>query len=325
MLGALTALALVGLLLHLAIGSSLWLPPAEVLRQLGSGPSGRDALNDVIWQIRLPRALGCVLVGALLGLVGSAFQALFRNPLAEPYIVGVSSGAAVGGAVALTTGLGAAWFGMGMIALSFVGGIASLALVYALATRRGLVDVGTLLLAGVVLGAMLSAVLSLIILASGGDTNQVLRWLLGSMTPMYWHELLAMLVVLVLGGWALTLQTRKLNAFILGEESAQRLGVDTNRLKRMTLGAGTLMTAVAVGSVGIVGFLGLVAPHIARRLLGVDWRWSLLGSAAVGAFLMLGADLIAQRAVPDTELPVGVVTALLGAPFLIVLMRAESR
>lgn len=318
LLAALGVAALAVLLARIGSGTT-WIAPSDVLREIFQGDTG-ERLNVIVWRIRLPESLTCVLVGAILGMVGSAFQALFRNPLADPYIVGVSSGAAVGGAVALVAGIGAAWAGLGMMACAFGGGLFALLAVFQLARRRGVVDVTALLLAGVVLGALLSAVLMLVLLASGRDTNQVLRWLMGSTSPAHWNRVALLAGALAVGGLALVRETRALNAFAVEETSAQRLGVDTEHLKRTVLLAGTAMTAVAVGSVGIIGFLGLVSPHIARRLTGVDWRWSMMASGLVGAALLAAADIVARRATPD-GIPVGIVTALLGAPFLIVLMR----
>ncbi|HRI44217.1 MAG TPA: iron ABC transporter permease [Fimbriimonadaceae bacterium] len=323
--GGLGLLVFVALVLHIGVGSSLWISPARVIAEvLGGNRGGADPINTVVWEIRLPRAAGCLLVGALLGLVGAAFQALFRNPLAEPYVVGVSSGAAVGGSLALILRFSEAFFGLAGLGTAFAGGLGSLGLVVALAKRRGVINVPTLLLAGVVVGSLLAALLSLILLAAGGDTNQVLRWLLGSMTPMFWPRLSILCVTLLAGVTILARETRRLNAFAVGEDSAQRLGVDTSRLKKRVLVTGTAMAAVAVGSVGIVGFLGLVAPHIARRLLGIDLRHSLIGAGLLGSILLLLADLLAQRAVPGTELPVGAVTAVLGAPTLLLLLRGKG-
>lgn len=299
--------------------------PIEVLRFLAMGPNAAtsDAHHHIIWQIRLPRALACLLVGGLLGMVGAAFQALFRNPLAEPYIVGVSSGAAAGGALALVLGFGAWASGLGILVFAFLGGAGSLALVLGLAGRRGRTDVQTLLLSGVVIGAMLASVLSLILFSAGMDANQILRWLLGSATPMHWNRVVVLVAALVGGAALLIPQGKRLNSLAMSEETAQRLGVDTRRLKGTVLIVGTAMTAVAVGTVGVIGFLGLVAPHISRRLLGVDWRWSMAGAGAIGATLLVLADVLAQRLLPGGELPVGVITAILGAPFLLVLMRKE--
>ena len=304
-----------------------------MVRELFRGPVEGDSANTVVWAIRLPKALYCVLAGGILGVVGSAFQALFRNPLAEPYTIGVSSGAAVGGAMAQIIGLDAGLAFLGTPLLGFVGGMLSLVLVLALARRKSGEDTTTLLLAGVVVSSLLSAVLSVIILMSGADTNRLMRWLLGSTSPQFWERVGVLAAVLVVGITVLYPLTKRLNALAIGEVSTRRLGIDPNRLRWTVLIVGTAMAATAVGTVGAIAFLGLVAPHIARKLMGVDWRWSLPGSLAVGASLMIAADVIAQRLLPwagqvltgkellATELPVGVVTALIGAPSLIMLLR----
>lgn len=316
---------LVCLVLHVKLGSTVQTTLAEVVSEIFKGNTGEGGVNLIVWQIRLPRALGCALVGALLGAVGSAFQALFRNPLAEPYIVGVSSGAAVGGTLALVLGFSTIWAGLGLLATAFAGGVLALALVFAIAGRRGVIDVRTLLLAGVVISSLLSAVLALILALGGYDTNIILRWLLGSTDKVFWNQIGIMSVVLLVGVVLLVLQAKKLNAFAVGEHSAQQLGVDVERLKLVVLGVGAAMTAVAVGVAGMIGFLGLVAPHLARRIMGVDWRWSLIGSAFIGSALLLAADILAQRALGDgRELQVGIVTALVGAPFLLVLMKKSG-
>lgn len=324
---ALGLILILALLLHIGIGSSMWMTPWQIIQEIFKGDQGRTAepANLIVWQIRLPRALGCVMVGAILGSVGAAFQALFRNPLAEPYVVGVSSGAAVGGCIALVFGFSGALFGLAGLVCAFVGGLASLMLVMALARQRGTISVPGLLLAGVVVGSLLAAVLSLVLLAAGKDTNQVLRWLLGSMTPMFWPRLAILTIALTFGLVLLIRDTRRLNAFSVSESSAQRLGVDVPRLRNRVLLAGTAMVAVAVGSVGIVAFLGMVAPHIARGMLGIDLRRSLVGSALLGGILLLGADLAAQRSIPGIELPVGTVCALIGAPTLLILLRRAER
>ncbi len=331
MLSVLALVLFLGLLLHVGIGSSLWLKPWDVLAEIVRGPMTDPSLaNNVVWNLRLPRAIQCLLVGAILGLVGSAFQAQLRNPLADPYIVGVSSGAAVGGVLAFITGFATAFGGLGTIVAGFVTGLAALLLVYSLAKRRGLVDVNTLLLAGVVVGSLLSALLSLALLAAGNDTNRVLGWLLGSTSNAAWNQNLILLIACVSGALILIRQSRNLNAFAVGEDTAARLGVDVPRLRTLVLTTGTAMTAAAVGSVGIIGFLGLVAPHISRRLLGVDWRWSLAGSGLAGGGLLLLADVLAQRGMsavtgtPGMEIPVGIVTAVIGAPSLLLLLRRQG-
>lgn len=353
---ALTVTVVLFFLLHLGTGSTNLVGPIGVLKQLFLGPikdisqlttadiqtlsdSELDALNELfrqngaVWGSRLPRALYCVLAGGILGVVGSAFQAVFRNPLAEPFTVGVSSGAAVGGAIAQIIGLDAGLAFLGTPLLAFVGGMASLALVFAMARRRQGTDTTTLLIAGVVVSSLLSAILSVVIVMSGQDSRLLMSWLMGSTTPAFMERVVLMAIVLTVGAVILYRQTKRLNALAIGEDTARRLGVDPVRLRWIVLTVGTAMASAAVGTVGAVAFLGLVAPHISRSILGVDWRRSMLGSLVVGAGLMLAADLLSQRGLPMigqlitgkellvTEIPVGVVTALLGAPSLLILLR----
>ena len=319
----LAALCLLGFLLHIGLGSYLWISPFETVLEIfkGSG-SGNELVNSIVWDIRLPRALGCVLGGALLGSVGAVFQTLFRNPLADPYVLGVSSGSALGGALAIILGLGGILHGLGVVVFAVIFGLSSLILVMCLARRSGVLLIHTLLLAGVVIGIFLSSLLTLAMYLSGNDLHLIFRWLMGSTTPMFWDRLAIMGIFLLIGGWILYRKSRHLNAFVISEEGAKNLGINADRLKWLVLVIGTAMTAVAVGSMGILGFIGLVAPHIARKLLGIDLRFSFIGALLVGSLLLLFADLIAQRIAP-IELPVGVVTAIIGAPFLILLLRRQ--
>lgn len=324
------ALALLTLLIHLNVGSTFWYTPWGIVREILNGPGGTGA-NLIVWQFRMPRAIASLLVGGTLGIVGSAFQAQFRNPLAEPYVIGVSSGAAVGGVIAIISGIDATLAGLGTTLFGFMGGMLSLLVVMALARRRGVIDVNSLLLAGVVIGSFLAAVLSMTILASGQGSNEVLGWMMGNMIDVVWRKVAVLAIVLALGSVVLIRQTRRLNALALGEDVAARLGVDVARLRMIVLATGTAMTAAAVGTVGIIAFLGLVAPHIARRVVGVDWRWSLAASGLVGSSLLIASDLVAQRGLsmlthtPGFEVPVGIVTAVLGAPTLLVLLRSDRR
>lgn len=293
----------------------------DVIPILFDGFTEGDSASIIVWKLRVPRAMAAVLAGAILGACGAAFQAYFRNPIAEPYIVGVSSGAGLGGTIALVLGWSQALWGLGTIALAFIGGLLSLWLVVSLARRRGTIQVTTLLLAGVVVGAMLASLMTTVLMLDGHDSMKVLRWLLGSLTPMFTERLWAMAIVLVVGLIVLQTQTRALNAFSVSEFTSERLGVDPKRLRVSVLVTATAMVSVAVGAVGIIGFLGLVAPHIARRVVGLDLRYSLFGSALMGAALLLGADLIAQNLHRTTELHVGAITAVLGAPALLFLLK----
>ncbi len=325
MMGGLLGLVLLALLLHIAYGST-HISLGEVWAALVSGEETPN--TTIVRELRLLRALSAIVAGCLLGIVGSAFQAFFRNALADPYVVGVSSGAAVGGALAIVLNVGAAWTGwmsgLGPLFFATATGLMTLALVMGLSMRRGVLDSATLLLTGVVVSSLLSSLLSLILLWGGNDTNVVLSWLLGHLTPAYWNRLHLMTIVLAIGAPILILQGKHLNALSLGDEAARRLGVNTKLLKPVVLGLGAAMVAVTVGAIGIIGFLGLVSPHIARRLVGVDWRWSLAASGLIGACLLCVADILAQRIVADAEVPVGIVTAVLGAPFLIALMRRTA-
>ena len=306
-------------LTHVGVGSQEWYLPWNTFQEVARGPHGDSVSNNIIWKLRMPRAIECVLVGALLSSVGAGFQAFFRNPLAEPYIVGSSTGAACGGALVYIFGFST----LAMQGAAFVGGFLALLLVLALGTRRGVLESHRLLLSGVVISSMLSGILSLILLGAGRDSGRVLQWLLGSLTAAQWGDLPSLFVVLIFGWFVLWRGSNSLNAYALGAESAVALGVDPSKLRWGVLLAGTGMTAVTVGTVGIIGFVGLVAPHIARRIVGVDLRRSLPISSLIGASLILISDVIAQRGAYGMELPIGVVTAIIGAPSLLILLRQE--
>ncbi|MEQ1821470.1 MAG: iron ABC transporter permease [Fimbriimonadaceae bacterium] len=280
-----------------------------------------DASSSAVL-FRFPRALGCVLAGATLGATGSALQALFRNPIADPYVCGVSSGAAAGGAAAIFFGFGTEMGGAGTALAGLVGGAIAISLVVSFARRDRVVSTESLLLSGVMIGSIFSALLSLVLLAAGQDTNKILGWLLGSMTPAQTSKNMMIGAGLLIGGTMLLSVSKQLNILALGEESASRLGINSGRIRFIVLAAATIMVSITVGTVGIIGFLGLASPHIARRLVGVDWRQSLLASAFVGAVLLSVADILAQKVIPNGgEVPVGILTAVLGAPFLLALIR----
>lgn len=299
------------------------MPPSAILAALTAGPGAQGADSLVVWEIRLPRAASAALAGALLALVGSAFQGLFRNPLAEPYIIGVSSGAAFGGTIALLAGLGGVAWGLGLPFFGFAGGIASLLLVLSL-SQWGRTGIESILIAGVVIGSMLSALLSIVLIMSGQDANQVLRWLLGSVTPASWPKTGLMALVLAAVLPVLLVSSPRLNAVAISEDASARAGINVKRIRWTILLAGTFGAAGAVGATGVIPFLGLAGPHIARRIVGEDQRLLMPASLILGAALLLAADLLAQRVVPGGELPVGALTAVLGAPVLLVLLRARA-
>jgi iron complex transport system permease protein len=283
--------------------------------------------TSVVLEIRLPRVLVGMAVGASLALAGVAAQGLLMNPLADPYILGVSSGAAFGASTAMLTRFGDQWAGMGVPAAAFAGAAATLAIVYALGRSLGRLSLHRFLLAGVVVGAFLWAAITLVLSLAGQDVQRLLYWLLGSLNGREWRDLAMIGPALAVSWTILFLFARDLNLMSLGEETAYSLGVSPEQAKLLVLGAAALATAAAVAVSGIIGFVGLMVPHIVRRLVGPDHRVLLPVAALVGAAFLVLADTVARSAsVASTlgELPVGVVTALAGAPFFIYLMRVRD-
>lgn len=311
-------------LLHIGLGTSGWITPQQVLKELFIGPNPDSIVNSTVWNLRLVRATQGFLVGAILGVCGAALQTFFRNPLAEPYIVGSSSGAALGVAATKMVDLNFAFFGLlGPIA-GFASGLGTLLFVMALSRRRGVIETPTMLLAGVVTSTMLASLLSFIVLYAGRDQGEVLRWLMGSLSEGFWPPVALMAIVLAIAFVVLYRLTPRINALSLGEEAAQSLGVNPKKLRWTVLICVTAMTSVTVGPVGIIGFVGLVAPHMARRVVGVDLRYTLPLSGIFGAILLVGADMVAQRGNQGAGYPVGIITAIVGAPVLLLLLRKRQ-
>jgi len=262
------------------------------------------------------------MVGMLLAVAGAALQGLLLNPLADPYTVGVSSGAALGASVAVVFGLTPLFWGFGVPVIGFVTAIGAMFLVYSLARFRGRLATHSFLLAGVVVGSFLWALLTFVMTLAGQDLSVIIYWLLGSFSapdPWGYVRIAAPFTVFALVG--LYAFARDLNVFALGEETAERLGVSAEGLKNAVIAITSLATAAAVSVSGIIGFVGLVTPHIARRVFGPDHRILLPSAALMGAILMVAADTAAQNVIGSIELPVGVITALLGAPFFCYLLK----
>ncbi len=279
----------------------------------------------IIVQLRLPRVIGAALVGAALATAGVLFQALLRNPLADPLLLGTSSGAALGATIAFLVPTSVAWLGFGVVAVcGFSGALLAVVLVYWLATSRGHTPVVTLLLAGVAVSALLSAGQTLLVTLSPSVARHLVSlyfWLAGGVTVSRWQEaaLTALLVVVGLAG-ALYL-TPALDAFALGETMATHLGVPIERRKLVIVGVAALLVAAAVSISGLVGFVGLVAPHVCRLVLGPKHRVLVPAAALSGAVFVVVADALARTVVAPAELPLGVLTALVGGPFFLALLR----
>jgi iron complex transport system permease protein len=281
---------------------------------------------QIVWQFRLPRALLAVIVGAALAVSGAVLQAMARNPLADPYIFGVSSGASVGAVAVLTLGA-AAVGGVSLSAAAFLGALLTMALVYALAQQDGRAAPIRLVLAGVAVGYVLSAVTSFLVLRASGPgqgVGAVLTWLAGSLGGAKWEHLGLPSLVLVAATAALTLQARQLNALLAGEETAIGLGVNVERFRMLLFVITSLMVGTVVAISGAIGFVGLMIPHITRMLVGADHRRVLPITALLGGVYLVLADLVGRTIIAPQELPVGIVTAALGGPFFIWLMRRRA-
>ncbi|MCS7208297.1 MAG: iron ABC transporter permease [Fimbriimonadales bacterium] len=323
---------LTGLLLLIALGISLFanlligavpLPLADLWAALRG--QGEETARVILWELRLPRVLMAVLVGGALGCVGCAFQGLLRNPLADPYIIGVSSGAAVGAAAGALLGWHTRGYGWAIALLAFVSGLLTLSLALALSRQHGQLRIPDFLLVGVALSASLWGVITLLLVLAGEDLSRVLYWLLGGLLNADWQRLQWASLPALLGCLALFLHARALNLYTAGEETALHLGVPVERLKRLVLVSGALATAATVAVAGIIGFIGWMTPHLLRRVVGGDYRVLMPLSALGSALLLLWADAAARTLARPVELPVGVITALVGAPLFVWMMRHESR
>jgi len=284
-----------------------------------------DAL--ILWRTRLPRVLLGVVVGAALALSGAVLQALLRNPLAEPHLLGVSGGAALGGVLTLFLGAGAAWqtFVLAPVG-AFAGALAATAVVYRLGLVRGHLEPYTFLLAGVVCNAFTGALIMAVNAFAGFFRVQgILFWLMGSLATQSYALVAASAFYVAVGGHLLLREARVFNALSLGEEAATQLGIDVARSRRLAFVVSSLLVGAAVAVSGMIGFVGLIVPHVARLLIGPDHRLLLPASALLGASFLVAADAVARSAAGGSEIPIGVVTALTGGPFFIYLLRKEGR
>ena len=276
----------------------------------------------IVWQVRLPRILLAFLVGGSLAGVGVALQALLRNPLAEPFVLGISSGAAFGATLAMLLGVGNTFLGVSTLPLwAFAGGLLAIMVVYRISVAYRMLSVHTLLLAGVILNALFSALIMFAIsIADPTQAFKMMLWLMGTLTvPEFW-TLVTLLVYLACGFLILFWLARPLNILTLGDESARSLGVEVDRIKKLVFVTSALVTGAVVSIAGLIGFVGMVVPHAVRMIVGADHRLLLPVAALAGGAFLTVADTVARTALAPTELPVGVVTALIGGPFFIYLL-----
>ncbi|MDO4800059.1 MAG: iron ABC transporter permease [Bacillota bacterium] len=320
--------------------------PASELSGGGESFFIKDSHIFIVRHVRVPRILVAIAVGGLLSLIGAVFQAIFRNPMADPFVMGVSSGAAFGATIGIVFGmrlfawLGGMFAGIGMTfaggtgnligmslvsILAFLGAIGSIFIVYTLASHRGRVSPTAILLAGIVLSAVLSAFISLMMILNEEDAVRIVRWTMGSFNGANWDQVFLIALPLLIGGGYLITLSRELNAMSLSENEARGMGVDVERVKRNSLLLSSFLAAVTVSVSGIIGFVGLIVPHFFRMLVGSNHRILLPVSFLGGALFLLACDTIARSFVFGMEIPVGIVTSVVGGPFFMVLLQRYKR
>ena len=340
---SLSALLAAAVTVSAAVGP-VWVPPDAVVKVLLNGlvvPTALDVSGAtvglttrpvfqfavpevqrlIVMRIRLPRILLAAVVGFSLAAAGTIMQGIFRNPMADPSIIGVSSGAAVGavGFIVLPVALP---LGLGLRGAAFLGALIAAFGVYLIATQNGRTPVATLLLAGVAVQTFLGAVVSFLLLNAGESIRRALFWLMGHLKGATWPDVWSSLLLVAVPFVVLLVYARDLNVMLLGEEDAQSLGIDVERTKRILLAVSAFVTAAGVAVAGIIGFVGLIVPHVMRLLVGPDHRVLLPTSALAGATFLVATDTLARSG--PTEVPVGIVTAALGAPFFLYLLRQRE-
>ncbi|MFJ6742242.1 FecCD family ABC transporter permease [Streptomyces sp. NPDC091279] len=329
----LTGALVVALVVLIPVAASLGAYPvpvghvlASVRHHVGLGGGELDRVAEsVLWNVRFPRIVLALLVGASLGCAGALMQGVFGNPLAEPGVIGVSSGAAVGAVAVIAFGID--FLGTWTVSLfAFASGLVTVLLVYAMSRSGGRTEVVTLILTGIAVNAFAGALIGLFLFfADTAAINQITFWQLGSLSQATWPKVLAVLPCAAIGLGIAPLYARRLDLLSLGERPARHLGVDVERLRIVLVLVIALLTAAAVSVSGIIGFVGLVVPHLLRMAAGPGHRLLVPASAVLGALVLLAADLTARTVAAPAELPLGVLTALLGSPFFFWLLRRTRR
>ena len=307
------------LLLSLAIGSVFISPKELWLVILGTG---NETFASILWKIRLPRTVLIALTGAALGGSGATYQGLFRNPLADPFLIGVASGAGLGAVIAMSIKWPYSFWGLMAIPMSaFIAALLTVFIVYSLARVGNTIPTTNLILAGVAFSSFATSLTSFLMLRSTGEVRRALGWLLGGASQSGWTAILAIMPYLLIGIGILIFSGHALNLLQFGDDQAQQLGLNVTRTKRILLAASSLSTAAAVAFSGIIGFIGLIVPHLIRVWFGPDYRRLLPLSILGGATMLLLCDVIARVIIAPQEIPVGIITALVGAPFFLWVLR----
>ena len=326
-------LVIAAAILAATIGS-VAVPTKSVLKMLGCQipglssrlqPDWTKAQEVIVLQVRLPRILLAILVGGGLSVAGVLFQGILRNPLADPYIIGVSSGASLGASLALMFIVAAGWGGFSTLPLfAFIGAVLATLVVYRVGMVRGRLHPTNLILAGVAVAALLTAFVSFLMVLRIQNIQDVYLWLMGSLSGRGWKHVAVAFPYIIFGTGAAVWLARDLNVYLLGEETAHSLGIDVQKLQKKVLVVGSLIAAACVSVTGVIGFVGLMVPHAVRLLVGPEHCRLTIFSFFCGSIFLLIADTLARTLFSPIELPVGIITALAGGPFFIYLMKRGS-
>lgn len=327
---SLSCVVLLALMVYAVTLGSVYIEPELILRSIlewikygMDGVTCDDSIRFIIFEVRLPRIILAVLTGSLLSMAGAVYQAIFQNPMADPYVIGISSGAAFGATIAIIFLPPMMLLGNSIVSLAaFLSAILTSILVYFISkTKRG-VDTFSLLLTGVVISTVLSSFISLMMLAHQDEAMKIITWTMGSFNAKSWNHVLTILIPTVIGIFFTIYHGKDLNVLVMGEEEAMTMGLYTKRLKRNMLLICALLTSIAVSVSGIIGFVGLIVPHFIRLIFGSEHKFLLKASFVFGAIFMLLSDTIARSLIGGFEIPVGIITSLIGGPlFLILLVR----
>ncbi len=310
------------LLLSLAIGS-VFLSPQEIWQTIMG--RGSEISTSILWRIRLPRTILIALTGAALGGSGATYQGLFRNPLADPFLIGVASGAGLGAVIAMSVRWPYSFWGLMAIPMAaFIAALLTVFIVYTLARVGQTVPTTNLILAGVAFSSFATSLTSFLMIRSTSEVRRALGWLLGGASQSGWTAIIAIMPYVIIGLGILLLSGHALNLLQFGDDQAQQLGLNVPRTKRILLIASSLATAAAVAFSGIIGFIGLIVPHLIRLWFGPDYRRLLPLSILGGAAALLISDVIARIVIAPQEIPVGIVTSLAGAPFFLWVLRRSK-
>jgi iron complex transport system permease protein len=284
----------------------------------------KDSQQVIVLKIRLPRVVLAALVGVALATVGTTFQGLFKNPMADPYIIGISSGAALGATIAIVTGLSVIVGYYAVSWMAFLGALLSTYIVYNIARVGNKVPVYTLLLAGVALSSFMTAIMSFLMVLNNQEMHQVVYWLLGSFSAKNWTHVITAAPLIIIGVIIVNFFARDLNAMLFGDDTALHLGVDVEIIKKILLILGAFIAAAAVSVSGTIGFVGLIVPHAVRLVIGPDHRILMPFAAISGGMFMVITDTIARTLMGSVETPVGIITAFFGGPFFIYLLKRKN-